>query len=65
VFLAVLRWIALVVGALLPFLVVFALGVLVWRRFLRPRLPRRPAPAASPAAPGTLPRAPVVRDGED
>ncbi|MBA5220727.1 DUF4349 domain-containing protein [Streptomyces griseoaurantiacus] len=64
VFLAVLRWIALVVGALLPFLVVFALGAVVWRRVLRPRLPRRPAPVTSPAAPGTLPSAPPARDGK-
>ncbi|WP_329139249.1 DUF4349 domain-containing protein [Streptomyces sp. NBC_00670] len=61
VFLTLLRWIALAVGALLPFAAVIALGALVWTRLVRPRLPRRPAPAAAPAtAPGTLPTAPPV-----
>ena len=64
VFLTLLRWIALTVGAALPFLAVLALGALVRRRVLRPRLPRRPAPTAAATAPGTLPSAPPV-PGED
>ncbi|MFF2652191.1 DUF4349 domain-containing protein [Streptomyces sp. NPDC058045] len=47
--LAVLRWLALVLGAVLPFLVPLALLVLLWWRLIRPRLARR-----RPAAPAHL-----------
>jgi hypothetical protein len=49
VFVTMLRWIALALGAVLPFAAVAALVVVVWLRFVRPRLPRRPAivPAAT------------------
>ncbi|MFD1657248.1 DUF4349 domain-containing protein, partial [Streptomyces caeni] len=50
VFVTMLRWIALAIGAALPFAVFAALLVVVWARFVRPRLPRRPAPASVPAA---------------
>ncbi|MFC3574715.1 DUF4349 domain-containing protein [Streptomyces yaanensis] len=50
VFVAMLRWIALAIGAALPFVVLAALLALLWTRIVRPRLPRRPAPAPAPAA---------------
>ncbi|MEU6816151.1 DUF4349 domain-containing protein [Streptomyces sp. NPDC046860] len=60
-FLTMLRWIALAVGAVLPFAALFAVLLLLWRRVVRPRLPRRPHPA--PAAPsGSLPQARPVSD---
>ncbi|MET7698752.1 MULTISPECIES: DUF4349 domain-containing protein [unclassified Streptomyces] len=59
VLVTMLRWLALAVGAVLPFAAGLALLVLVWLRLVRPRLPRRPAPAA-PATAG-LPVAPPVR----
>ncbi|MFE0346791.1 DUF4349 domain-containing protein [Streptomyces griseoluteus] len=60
-FLTMLRWIALVVGAVLPFGALLALLVFLWRRVVRPRLPRRPAPTS---VPGSLPQArPVSGDG--
>ncbi|MFD6027479.1 DUF4349 domain-containing protein [Streptomyces griseoluteus] len=60
-FLTMLRWIALVVGAVLPFAALLALLVFLWRRVVRPRFPRRPAPAS---VPGSLPQTrPVSEDG--
>ncbi|MFI9394091.1 DUF4349 domain-containing protein [Streptomyces bauhiniae] len=59
-FLTMLRWIALVVGAVLPFAALLALLVFLWRRVVRPRLPRRPAPA--PVS-GSLPQARPVSEG--
>ncbi|MFJ5772769.1 DUF4349 domain-containing protein [Streptomyces sp. NPDC093094] len=70
-FLTTLRWIALVLGAVLPFAAALLLLVLLWLRVVRPRLPRgsagTPAPASSApassapapsvATPGTLPAA--------
>ncbi|MEU5379002.1 MULTISPECIES: DUF4349 domain-containing protein [unclassified Streptomyces] len=57
VFVTLLRWIALAIGAALPFAVCAALLALMWLRLVRPRLPRRPAP--TPAAPpvGAFPTA--------
>ncbi|MYU24247.1 DUF4349 domain-containing protein [Streptomyces sp. SID8352] len=51
-FVTVLRWLLLVIGAVLPFAAVGAVLLLVWLRVLRPLLARR-APAAPfpPAAP--------------
>ncbi|PZG97942.1 DUF4349 domain-containing protein, partial [Streptomyces sp. NTH33] len=43
VFVALLRWIVLAVGAVLPFAAAAALVAVVWLRVVRPRLPRRPA----------------------
>ncbi|MGW4225935.1 DUF4349 domain-containing protein [Streptomyces bauhiniae] len=59
-FLTMLRWIALVVGAVLPFAALLALLVFLWRRVVRPRLPRRPAP--TPVS-GSLPQARPVSEG--
>ncbi|MGW0087037.1 DUF4349 domain-containing protein [Streptomyces sp. NPDC003393] len=72
VFVTVVRWIALALGAVLPFAVTAALVVLLWLRVVRPRLPRRTAggSATADAAPATtalgpLPAArPVPPQGE-
>ncbi|MFJ7344922.1 DUF4349 domain-containing protein [Streptomyces sp. NPDC101110] len=54
-FVTMLRWLTVVVGAVLPFAAVAALIVWLWLRVVRPRLPRHPAPTAT--APGPLPTA--------
>ncbi|MEW2256340.1 DUF4349 domain-containing protein [Streptomyces sp. NPDC047869] len=71
-FVTMLRWIALVLGALLPFAALAALLALVWARLVRPRLRRRPEPVPAPvtAAPGPLPHArpapdPAREPGQD
>ncbi|MGW7281142.1 DUF4349 domain-containing protein [Streptomyces sp. NPDC054844] len=46
-FVTMLRWLAVALGAVLPFAVVAALLVLLWLRLIRPRLPRRPAPVTA------------------
>ncbi|MGC9381868.1 DUF4349 domain-containing protein [Streptomyces sp. MH13] len=59
-FVTMLRWVAVALGAVLPFAAVAALLVLLWLRVVRPRLPRRPAPvpgAALSAASVPLPAA--------
>ncbi|CAL9618121.1 hypothetical protein SUDANB176_05781 [Streptomyces sp. enrichment culture] len=56
-FVTMLRWLAVAVGAVLPFAAVAALLVLVWLKAVRPRLPRRPAPSPATSAPGPLPAA--------
>jgi hypothetical protein len=56
-FVAMLRWIAVVLGAVLPFAALAALIVLVWLRIVRPRLPRRPQTAPAMSALGPLPTA--------
>lgn len=56
-FVTMLRWLAVVFGAVLPFAVMAALIVLLWLRVVRPRLPRRPAPAPAATALGPLPTA--------
>jgi hypothetical protein len=48
-FVAMLRWVAVVLGAVLPFAAVAALLALLWLRVVRPRLPRRPVPVPAPA----------------
>ncbi|QNS03578.1 DUF4349 domain-containing protein [Streptomyces xanthii] len=56
-FVSVLRWIVLVLAAVLPFAAVLALALFLWLRVLRPRLPRRhPVPVAP--RPGPLPAHP-------
>lgn len=63
-FVTMLRWLAVVFGAVLPFLAVATLLVLLWVKVLRPRRPARPVapdplgtvgplPAARPAPEGT------------
>ncbi|MET9730664.1 DUF4349 domain-containing protein [Streptomyces sp. NPDC006458] len=54
-FLTTLRWIALVLGAVLPFAAALGLLTLLWLRVVRPRLPRRAEPAPTAAVPGALP----------
>ncbi|WSQ12438.1 DUF4349 domain-containing protein [Streptomyces sp. NBC_01231] len=56
-FVTMLRWLAVAIGAVLPFVAVAALIVLVWLRIVRPRLPRRPAAAPASTALGPLPTA--------
>ncbi len=43
-----LRWLAVAIGAVLPFAAVAALLALLWRKALRPRLPRRTEPQPQP-----------------
>ncbi|MEV0221584.1 DUF4349 domain-containing protein [Streptomyces sp. NPDC050704] len=67
-FVTMFRWIALALGAVLPFLVGAALLLFLWVRFLRDRTPRRPVAATPGAGAGTgsLPVAPPVRgEGDD
>ncbi|GGX14486.1 lipoprotein [Streptomyces malachitofuscus] len=52
VFLTLLRWLTVVLGAVLPFAAVAALLVLVWLKAVRPLLPRRPRTATPPPAAG-------------
>ncbi|MGW6061431.1 DUF4349 domain-containing protein [Streptomyces sp. NPDC055189] len=56
-FVTMLRWLAVALGAILPFVAVATLLFLLWQRLVRPRLPRRPAVAAAPSAP--------AREGDD
>ncbi|MEU3254541.1 DUF4349 domain-containing protein [Streptomyces sp. NPDC006997] len=56
-FVTMLRWLAVAIGALLPFAAALALLALLWLRVVRPRLPRRPAPAQAATALGPLPQA--------
>ncbi|GAA4323094.1 DUF4349 domain-containing protein [Streptomyces venetus] len=56
-FVTMLRWLAVAVGALLPFAAVAALITLIWLRVVRPRLPRRPRPAPATSTLGPLPTA--------
>ncbi|MEU6770445.1 DUF4349 domain-containing protein [Streptomyces sp. NPDC046759] len=57
VFVTVLRWIVLALGAALPFAASAALLTLLWLRVVRPRLPRRREPAPAMTALGPLPSA--------
>ncbi|WP_330307997.1 MULTISPECIES: DUF4349 domain-containing protein [unclassified Streptomyces] len=61
-FVTMLRWIAMALGAILPFAAGAALLVLLWVRLVLPRLSRRTAPATAPvpATTGSLPTAPPV-----
>ncbi|GAA2252046.1 hypothetical protein GCM10010415_09900 [Streptomyces atrovirens] len=63
-FVTMLRWLAVAIGAVLPFAAVAVLLVLLWRKVVRPRLPRRPEPAPVPTALGPLPAARPVPDEE-
>ncbi|MFR0356432.1 DUF4349 domain-containing protein [Streptomyces sediminimaris] len=56
-FVTMLRWLAVVIGAVLPFAAVAALLGWAWLRLVRPRLPRRPAAAPATSALGPLPSA--------
>ncbi|MFD4477765.1 DUF4349 domain-containing protein [Streptomyces sp. NPDC058471] len=59
-FVTMLRWLAVVLGAMLPFAAVAVLLFLLWQRLVRPRLPRRPAVAAAPVAPAA-----PAREGDE
>ncbi|MFE2628721.1 DUF4349 domain-containing protein [Streptomyces sp. NPDC059374] len=61
-FVTMLRWLAVVFGAVLPFLAVAALLVLLWVRVLRPR---RPARSAAPDPLGTVGPLPAARPAPD
>ncbi|MEV0905140.1 DUF4349 domain-containing protein [Streptomyces hokutonensis] len=61
VFVTLLRWIALALGAVLPFAAVAALLVVLWLRLVRPR---RAAAVPAATAVGPLPTAPPVREEE-
>lgn len=67
-FVTMLRWVAVAVGAVLPFAVVGGLLVFLWLRLVRPRLPRRSASAGRPPATalGPLPtHPPAGKRGEE
>ncbi|MFG2511202.1 DUF4349 domain-containing protein [Streptomyces sp. NPDC048584] len=64
-FVTMLRWLAVVIGAVLPFAAVAALLVLLWLKAVRPRLPRRPERAPATAAPGPLPAHRPAAEGTD
>lgn len=57
VFVSMLRWIALALGAALPFAALAALVALLWRRVVRPRLPHRAESGEATTALGPLPSA--------
>ncbi|MEV0739544.1 DUF4349 domain-containing protein [Streptomyces sp. NPDC050549] len=61
VFVTMLRWIALALGAVLPFAAVAALLVVLWLRLVRPR---RAAAVPAATAVGPLPAAAPVREEE-
>ncbi|MEU6843292.1 DUF4349 domain-containing protein [Streptomyces sp. NPDC046716] len=63
-FVAFLRWVVIVLAAVLPFAALVALLVLVWLRVVRPRLPKRPAPEPLRTAVGPLPAHPRSDTGE-
>lgn len=65
-FVATLRWITVVIGAVLPFAAAAAALVLLWL-LVRSRLPRRTAPAADAptAVPGNVPLPRYVPTGEE
>ncbi|MFE2042928.1 DUF4349 domain-containing protein [Streptomyces sp. NPDC059477] len=63
-FVAMLRWLLVMIGAVLPFVAAGALLLLVWLRIVRPRLPRRAESVPATTALGPLPSArPVSEDG--
>ncbi|QWB22427.1 MULTISPECIES: DUF4349 domain-containing protein [Streptomyces] len=76
-FVTMLRWLAVALGAILPFAAVAALITLLWLRVVRPRLPRRtrpaspamsalgPLPTARPAPESGQPRTPGEQDRQD
>ncbi|MEV6113243.1 DUF4349 domain-containing protein [Streptomyces sp. NPDC052109] len=57
VFVTLLRWVVLALGAALPFLACAALLTVLWLRVVRPRLPRHGGPVPAMTALGPLPPA--------
>ncbi|WP_328542237.1 MULTISPECIES: DUF4349 domain-containing protein [unclassified Streptomyces] len=66
-FVTMLRWVAVAVGAVLPFAVAGGLLVFVWLRLVRPRLPRGATATAPPltTALGPLPAHPPAGEREE
>ncbi|MEU3794949.1 DUF4349 domain-containing protein [Streptomyces fructofermentans] len=65
-FVTMFRWLALALGAVLPFLVGAALLLFLWARFLKDRPRRGRAAATAPAGTDPLPVAPPARqEGDD
>ncbi|MGW5863431.1 DUF4349 domain-containing protein [Streptomyces sp. NPDC055239] len=62
-FVAMLRWVAVVIGAMLPFAAVAALLLVLWQRVVRPRRPQRPQRPAAATAPAAV--ATPAREGDD
>ncbi|MDN3269657.1 DUF4349 domain-containing protein [Streptomyces sp. MA15] len=60
VFLTMLRWLTVALGAVLPFAAVAAAVVLVWSKLIAPRLRRRPRPGPTTGGPGPGPDSPPV-----
>ncbi|MFJ4326282.1 DUF4349 domain-containing protein [Streptomyces tricolor] len=65
VFVAMLRWIALALGAALPFAALAALLAVLWLRVVRSRPPHRAEPAPAPTALGPLPSARPAPDSAE
>ncbi|GAA2196474.1 DUF4349 domain-containing protein [Streptomyces bangladeshensis] len=65
VFVAMLRWIALALGAALPFAALAALLAVLWLRVVRSRPPHRAEPAPAPTALGPLPSARPAPDSTE
>ncbi|MFF2505735.1 DUF4349 domain-containing protein [Streptomyces sp. NPDC058067] len=63
-FVTMLRWLAVVIGAVLPFAAVGGLLAFLWLRLVRPRIPRRAAAVVPPqgTASGALPVHPAARE---
>ncbi|MFF4460801.1 DUF4349 domain-containing protein [Streptomyces mirabilis] len=61
-FVTMLRWIAVVFGVVLPFLLSAGLLLALWLRLARTGQPRRPGAEVAPAGAGSLPVAPPVRE---
>ncbi|WP_345041642.1 DUF4349 domain-containing protein [Streptomyces sannanensis] len=66
-FLTTVKWIAVVLGAVLPFAAALALLFALWRLLVRPRLPKRTAPVPAQANPGNpgLPRYVPTEEEQD
>ncbi|MFJ4949907.1 DUF4349 domain-containing protein [Streptomyces sp. NPDC088760] len=65
VFVGMLRWIVLALGAALPFAALAVLLALLWLRVVRPRLPRRAEPVPAMSALGPLPSARPAPDAAE
>ncbi|MFF7852815.1 DUF4349 domain-containing protein [Streptomyces sp. NPDC007904] len=64
-FVTMLRWLAVAIGAVLPFAAVTALLVLLWLRLVRPRLARRAPTAPAAGVPAPLPSYGGSESGRD
>ncbi|MHC5907301.1 DUF4349 domain-containing protein [Streptomyces sp. S6] len=64
-FVTVLRWVVVVLSAVLPFLLAGAVLALVWWRVVRPRRAHRPTLLRSAGVPGAAPERPEENSGAD